>query len=443
MASSSTGITHSKVRSFRYYKWLVMALLSVLAIINFADKAIIGFAAVPIMKDLGLTHEQFGLVGSSFFWFFSLSALVAGRLADKIPTKSLLTGIASIWALVQFATIFVGSLGQLAATRVILGAAEGPSYNLSAHSAAKWLPQSQRGFGFSLLTTGSALGPALAAPILIYVIYHFGWRSAFALLGVIGVIWVVAWSLLAKDSPESAGMKLEEQTTSSADPEVTSWRRLIPAIFSRDFILVALVCFASYWGLAMLIVWVPPYLEEVRHITHTQAQLYEGLPWLFSAIVSLITCAYSDHLFRRTHSSRKSRVYMMGLLGIAAAVCWYLFINVAATGLSVTFLVAAVALTSPGYALGTAIVSDMVLPEHRGTMLGILVAVMTSAGLVAPAVSGVLIQASGSTVAGYASAFLTMAALYLIATVLVLVGVHPPKPGTLPRYARKMMAASA
>lgn len=336
------------------------------------------------------------------------------------------------------------SLPQLVATRVVLGAAEGPSYNLSMHATAKWLPQSQRGFGFALVTIGSALGPALAAPLLIYVIYQVSWQAAFLLLGVVGAIWIAAWLAISKDSPESVGMESPEGATAGGrERKSIAWRHLMPAIFSRDFILVALSGFTSYWGLAMLIVWVPSYLEEVRHITHAQAQVYEGLPWLAGAIASLAFSALADWLFRRTQSSRKSRVYIMSLVGMASAVCWYLMVAVPNTGLSVVFLVLAAALGSPGYPLGNAIVSDMVLPEHRGTMLGVLLFCATLAGLVAPAVSGSLIQHAATTAAGYHHAFALMAAMNVAAVVLFFIGVRPPKPGTTPKYAEKIAARGA
>lgn len=441
MATMGASSATPKRRSFRFYKWLTIIFLFCLGVINFADKTIIGFAAVPIMTDLGLSHEQFGMVGSAFFWFFSISALVVGRMSDRFSTKSLLTGMASIWAAVQFATVFIGSFGQLVATRVILGIAEGPSYNLSIHHTAKWLPQSQRGLGFSLVTIGSALGPALAAPVLIYVIYHAGWRDAFLMLGVVGIVWIAAWLWFAKDSPESVGMESPEGATAKPGERASiAWRDLMPAIFSRDFVLVALHGFTSYWGLALLIVWVPSYLEEVRQISHHQAMMYLGLPWLAGAIGSLVVCAFADRLFKKTQSSRISRVYIMGILGLVAQGLWYLFIGVPSTGFAITALVLASAASSCGYPLGSAIVSDMVLPEHRGTMLGVLMFFSTLAGLIAPAVSGHIIQSAPTLGAGYYNAFIVLIGINVVTLVLFLIGVRPPKPGETPRYVAKMQS---
>ena len=64
--------------------WTATALLFFYMLINFADKAIVGLAAVPIMKEVNLTPKEFGLVGSSFFLLFSLSAILVGFVANRI-----------------------------------------------------------------------------------------------------------------------------------------------------------------------------------------------------------------------------------------------------------------------------------------------------------------------------------------------------------------------
>src|SRR6185437_11942101 len=58
--------------------WLIVAMLFCFMLINFADKAVLGLSAVPIMREFGLDHTEFGLIGTSFFGFFSLSAVLVG-----------------------------------------------------------------------------------------------------------------------------------------------------------------------------------------------------------------------------------------------------------------------------------------------------------------------------------------------------------------------------
>ena len=183
--------------------WIVIALLFLLTVISNADKAIIGFASVSIIEELGLTPEQWGIVGSVFFLLYSLSAILGGALADRVGTRIVIAGMVVLWSLVQFSTIFVSSFAFLLITRIILGAGEGPSYSLAMTAASKWLPKEKRGIGISIISVGGPLGVAISAPILMNLIINYGWRSAFIATGVVGIIWIAVWLWIVKEKMDS------------------------------------------------------------------------------------------------------------------------------------------------------------------------------------------------------------------------------------------------
>src|SRR6202163_4785065 len=82
--------------------WAITFLLFLFMLVNFADKIVVGLAAVPIMTELKLDPAQFGLLGSSFFFLFSISAIVVGFIVNRIATRWVLLVLAAIWALAQF-----------------------------------------------------------------------------------------------------------------------------------------------------------------------------------------------------------------------------------------------------------------------------------------------------------------------------------------------------
>lgn len=102
--------------------WLIVALLFSFMVINFADKAVLGLAAVPIMHEFRLSYTQFGLIGTSFFVIFSLSAVLIGALANHFPTKWILLLMALSWAVVQMPMILRLGMAALVANRVLLRA---------------------------------------------------------------------------------------------------------------------------------------------------------------------------------------------------------------------------------------------------------------------------------------------------------------------------------
>jgi hypothetical protein len=82
--------------------WTITFLLFLFMLVNFADKIVVGLAGVPIKAELKLEPEQFGLLGSSFFFLFSISAILVGFIVNKVPTRWVLLVLALIWALAQF-----------------------------------------------------------------------------------------------------------------------------------------------------------------------------------------------------------------------------------------------------------------------------------------------------------------------------------------------------
>ena len=97
-------------------------------LINFADKVVVGLAAKPIMEELKLTPEQFGFLGSSFFFLFAISAVVVGFISNRVQAKPLLLTMAIVWSVVQFPMLGPIGLEVLVVCRIILGAGEWGSW---------------------------------------------------------------------------------------------------------------------------------------------------------------------------------------------------------------------------------------------------------------------------------------------------------------------------
>jgi len=125
-------------------------------------------------------------VSEILFLLYPLSSVFVTGWSDRIGTKTVLALLATSWAIVQVATVFVFAFLALLITRILLGAGEGPSYGTSVSAATPWLPADRRAFGLAIVTFSSAIEPALFAPLLTFLIVVVGWRSAFALLGGIG-----------------------------------------------------------------------------------------------------------------------------------------------------------------------------------------------------------------------------------------------------------------
>jgi ACS family D-galactonate transporter-like MFS transporter len=143
--------------------WGITGLLFSFMLINFADKTVVGLAAVPIMRDLDLTPRQFGFLGSSFSSLFAVSGILVGFVANRIATRWVLLALAFSWAVVQFPMVGAAGFVTLVACRVLLGAGEGPAFSVAVHALYKWFPDQQRTLPTAVLTQGAAVGVIVAS----------------------------------------------------------------------------------------------------------------------------------------------------------------------------------------------------------------------------------------------------------------------------------------
>ena len=171
--------------------WLIIALLFLFMVINFADKAVIGIAAMPIMDELLLSPREFGLLGSSFFLLFAVSAVVTGFIVNRVETRWALLVMGLVWALTQFPMLGSVGFATIIAARIALGAGEGPAYPVALHSAYKWFPNELRTLPTAIVAQGAGIGIMVALPLLNWVIVRYSWHWAFGVLGIAGAAVVV------------------------------------------------------------------------------------------------------------------------------------------------------------------------------------------------------------------------------------------------------------
>ena len=229
--------------------WVVVTLLFFYSVINFFDKLVLGLAAVPIMKELQLDPAQYGLVASSFYWLYAVSGVIVGLFViNRVRSKWLLVALVAIWSIAQAPIAFTSSLMVLVACRILLGIGEGPGTPSAYEAAHSWFESRQRNVPTAIIIQGTAVGYLLGAPILTHVIISYGWRYAFLLCSVLGVIWIVAWLMFGADGPIS----LHAQNATGAAQARVPWMSLW---FDRTMIGSYIVGFGSYWMIGLSIAW--------------------------------------------------------------------------------------------------------------------------------------------------------------------------------------------
>ncbi|MEU9086562.1 MFS transporter [Streptomyces sp. NPDC048357] len=427
--------------------WIVTALLVVFMMINFADKSVLGLAAEEIRQDLGLSASAFGLANSAFFLLFSISGAAVGLLADRVRPKWLLLIMAVLWSVSQAPLAVGGGLAVLIASRVLLGAAEGPAYPVAQQTTLSWFPNHRRNLPGALIALGVTLGVLVAAPVLTWLISHHGWRSAVAAVALTGVVWTLLWipfggegpyaTTSENDSPSEAasddgpgtnkGTEAETGAASAgqAQPKMPYRRILV----TRTWIGVTIGYFSTYWVIAFALVWLPSYLRDGLGYSSAVSTQLLMLFWGLSGILVLGQAGLTGWMLRRGIASRWARGGVGGaLLLIAGVSC--LALPVAPGGaVTVVLLVGAFGLAGAMASIAATTIMELAPANRRGGALGIMNAVVTTAGLIAPTLIGSLVDTRGS--GGYEYAVLITGALLLVGGIAAVTLINPDRDARL------------
>lgn len=376
--------------------WSVTFLLFLFMVVNFADKIVVGLAGVPIMTEMKLNAEQFGLLGSSFFFLFSISAIVVGFIVNKVPTRWVLLTLAVIWALAQFPMVGTVSFTTLLICRIVLGAGEGPAFSVAAHAIYKWFPDEKRTLPTAILSQGSAFGVILAVPALNWVIVNHSWHYAFGALGVVGLMWVCAWLTFGKEGP------LEDtQVLAATEPKIP----YLHLLTSRTFIGCAIATFGAYWALSLGLTWFTPFIVKGLGFSQSQAGFVSVLPWVFGATVVILTGWISQVMNARGYTTRISR----GVLGSVPLIVGGLILatmpHVTGAGLQIALLVVGSGLCGAIYVVCPPMLGEFTPASQRGAVISIYSALYTLSGIIAPSVMGTVIQRAGTMLDGYMTGF--------------------------------------
>jgi MFS family permease len=396
--------------------WRITFLLFLFMLVNFADKIVVGLAGVPIMTELKLEPEQFGLLGSSFFFLFSISAIVVGFIVNRVATRWVLLVLAAVWALAQFPMVGTIGFSTLLICRVILGAGEGPAASVAIHAVYKWFPDEKRALPTAILSQGSAFGVILAVPALNWVIVNHSWHYAFGALGIVGLMWVAAWLVWGKEGP-----LVQTATMAAAEPRIPYFQLLT----SRTFIGCCAATFGAYWALSLGLTWFTPFIVKGLGFSQADAGWISILPWVFGAIVVILTGWISQALMARGFTSRGAR----GVLGSVPLVVGGLILAtlpyVAPGGLMIALLVVGSGLCGSIYVVCPPMLGEFAPVSQRGAVIAIYGAIYTLAGIVAPQVMGSVIQRAGGLLEGYMMGFTINAVVLITSGVLGLLLLWP------------------
>lgn len=397
-------------------RFVVLSLIFVITVLNYADRATLSIAGPSVARDLGLSPSELGIVFSAFAWAYVIGQFPGGWLLDRYGARRVYGGSLLLWSLFTLSQGSVHYLGSAASAamalfgmRFLLGLVEAPAFPANARVVATWFPAGERGIASALFNSAQYLAVVLFTPLMAWLTHTLGWPHVFLVMGVLGVPLALVWFAFMDEPTRHRRLSAAEldymreggalvtldsaPATREAKPRFT-WaqvrqlltHRMMWGLYIGQYCITAL----SYF----FITWFPIYLMKGRGMSIMTVGMVAALPAICGFSGGMLGGALSDFLIRRgvALSTARKIPFMLGM-ALATSVVAANFVS----SNTAVIVVMSLAFFGKGLsAIGWAVVSDTAPREMTGLCGGIFNGLGNIAGIVTPIVIGYVVAVTGS-----------------------------------------------
>jgi ACS family hexuronate transporter-like MFS transporter len=330
-APASTEFTANAPEQSTNIRWVVCLLLFLATTINYMDRNV--FALVePLLHNVSFMgwnqaadkfHQpvfdnNYGNIVIYFQLAYGIGFLVAGRIIDKLGTKTGYALAICIWGVSSMSHSLVTSVAGFCIARVFLGLGESGNFPAAIKAVSEWFPTRERGKAVGLFNSG-ANASALIAPALIpWVTARYGWRAAFLTTGSMGIIWLIVWLAFPYNRLRRGSTQTQANLEADFSADAPAGTILpFGALIRRP----GLYAFALGKGLTDGVWWfylfyLPQFLNRNYGLALVDAYWYIVTVYMVSSIGSIFGGSLSGFLMNRGYSVNAGRKLAMLAMAI-------------------------------------------------------------------------------------------------------------------------------
>lgn len=400
-------------RPIKHLRWYIAGLLCLASQLNYLDRQTLSVLASTIQNEFHLTDVDYSVITTTFLWTYAVSYAVSGYVVDWLGARRSFLMFVSGWSVANMLHAFGRSLAGLAFFRGLLALMESANFPAGIKTVTEWFPMRERALAVGIFNAGTAVGNAVAIPIVAFLTIQYGWRSAFVFTGALGLIWVVAWALIYRRPQEHARLSAEEHKLilDGQDEKTPSKKQGVS--------IIQLLRMPQAWGCMLarlltdpisyfLFFWTPKYLQEARGFDLKQIAIYAWIPFAALTLGNIFSGAMPRFLISRGWPLNKARKTTMLLVSIGMLVVCLLMTRVTSPVAAISLLAAIM--------FGHAAWGNMTLPAETfhssavGTVTGFGGCLGGIAGGIAQLVIGSVVMKFG-----YGPIFAACSVMYLAA----------------------------
>ena len=414
----------------------IIPFMGLLYLVSFLDRVNIGFAALTMNADLGLTPVMFGIGSGIFFLGYILAGIPSNTILMRVGARRWISIIMIVWGIISASLAFTTGARSFYALRFLLGVAEAGFFPGMILYLTFWFPAAYRGRILGAFLLALPISNVIGAPISTSLLSLNewglkGWQWMYLLEGLPAVALGIATRRYLADSPEKAAW-LSPTELAWLERELAKERAAFPAV-SKSTIsqalgngrvwILGIIYFGICVGLYTYGFWLPQIIKTIGHLTNRETGLVTMIPYTIAGCAMFAWGRYSD----RHRAGRQRHVAMpalLGALGLAAS-AWpdlspalsLVAITVAASGIYASI--------PPFWTLPAQVLSG----ASAAGGIALINTLGNVGGFAGPSLLGFIKKTTGS----YAPSLLTLAAVLLLGAALVRwVGFSAPVSSSLP-----------
>ncbi len=358
-----------QIQQKKWYPWLVVALLWVVALLNYMDRQMLSTMKVAMMGNIQEleTAENFGRLMAVFLWIYALMSPVAGLIADRLNRKWLIVGSLAVWSGVTLAMGFVDNFSHLYILRAIMGVSEALYIPAGLSLIADYHQGKTRSLAIGIHMTGLYVGQAMGG-FGATVAHEYSWQTTFHSFGIVGILYSLVLIFFLREKREIKAISKEKKTTSGG---LTSVLNSLGMLFGTISFWVIMFYFAapSFPGWAIKN-WIPTLFSMSLNIDMAQAGPLSTITIAASSFIGVIFGGIlADRWIQR---NLRGRIYT-GAIGLSLTIPALIFLGFGQTLFTV---VGGAVFFGIGYGMFDAnnmpILCQFVSPKHRAAGYGLM-----------------------------------------------------------------------
>lgn len=315
--------------------WIIVAVLWVVAFLNYLDRILITSMRDPIVNEFSLTDAQFGLLTSVFLWSYGFLSPLGGYLADRYSRKKVIVFSVFVWSAVTLWTGFTRTYEEMIWARILMGVSEACYIPAALALITDYHKGRTRSLATGLHMSGLYAGLAMGG-IGGFIAELWGWRYGFQVFGSFGVLYSVLLLYVLKDY-KNTDEEVAEAEKSGVEPNM-SLPQTFKTLFSKAAYLILLVYFCVLGMVNWLINgWLPTFLKEQFNLNLGEAGMSAtGYIQIGSFIGVVLGGLWAD---RWARSNIKGRVYVVIIGFSIGAPVLFLMSSTAVFGIAILAMI--------------------------------------------------------------------------------------------------------